>query len=92
MKNITTLTDIDILQLAYNALLKKWGREHDINDHFRAEYGENDLVAMRNICTYRAQLDELRAEIDRLMAEEEKRIHEELQEEVAAEMVRLGIS
>lgn len=92
MKNITTLTDLDILQLAHRALLNMWGSEHDINDRHRLKYGEDDPIAVNNIRAYRAQIDELHAEIERLRKEEEKRIHEELQKEIAAEMVRLGIS
>lgn len=93
MKEFKTLTQLELLTLAHDELRRRWSSHIDRNDRYRlAHNGKSNSIHKHWIDTYQAKMDELHEEIVRLETEEQKRIHNELAHEIAAEMERLGIN
>ena len=58
MKNMKTISEYEILNMARYTLLDRWLRELDLKDKAQAE-GTNDTIAKIKAQRYREQLDEI---------------------------------
>ena len=58
MKNMKTISEYEILNMARYTLLDRWLRELDLKDKAQAE-GTNDTIAEIKAQRYREQLDEI---------------------------------
>lgn len=66
MKKFETLSELDILNLAYFELLRKWDNEREKNDETIRLVGHDNIIAQHHMSRYKAQMQELHAEICRL--------------------------
>ena len=62
MKNMKTISEYEILNMARYTLLDRWLRELDLKDKAQAE-GTNDTIAEIKAQRYREQLDEIEGRI-----------------------------
>lgn len=59
MKALTTITEKEILNIAWEYKLRKWLQEIDKNERSKEERGRENLIAASLIQKYKSQLDEL---------------------------------
>lgn len=69
MKNITTLTELQILNAAYTNILERWVTESDRNDRLRLN-GTPNRITQARVDKLWAQVTELHEEILRLENEQ----------------------
>lgn len=63
MKEFSTITEKEILELAYRALLDKVVKEYGIADEYKVKHGREDKLAITRAQKYEKQADEI---LDRL--------------------------
>ena len=63
MKEFTSITEYQLLNLAYNELLRSIDREEEINKQTQNELGRYNRFAQYKLKFYNEQLDEIRERI-----------------------------
>ena len=63
MKEFTSITEYQLLKLAYNELLRRIDREEEINKQTQNELGRYNRSAQYKLKFYNEQLDEIRERI-----------------------------
>lgn len=58
-----TITEYEVLELAYYSLLRFWAHEVDIDEQTLKEYGHHNKFAVNKAAKYRKQLDEIHDKI-----------------------------
>ena len=66
MKKFDTLSELDVLHLAYTTLLRNWDKEKHDNEKTISLIGRENIISKSRIEKYESQLEELHSEILRL--------------------------
>lgn len=63
MKELKTITEYQILRLAYSSLLERIAHEEEINERTKKERGRDNRICQNRLKMYNEQLEEVRERI-----------------------------
>ena len=63
MKELKTITEYQLLHLAYHALTERIGHEEEINERTKKEHGRDNRICQSRLKMYNEQLAEVRERI-----------------------------
>lgn len=63
MKEFETITEYQLLRLAYGSLLERITREEEINERTKKDLGRDNRICQHRLKTYNEQFEEIRARI-----------------------------
>lgn len=72
MKKFDTLTDLEVLNLAYDSILRMWNEANESNEDCKKDLGYSNPIFEYRIVRYRIKMEELRSEILSLEKKENK--------------------
>ncbi len=72
MKKFATLTELEVLNLAYDSILRMWNESIELNEYSKKVFGHGNFLYERRISQYKENMEELHSEILRLEKNENK--------------------
>lgn len=72
MKKFATLTELEVLNLAYDSILRMWNESIELNEDCKKIVGHGSFIYERRISQYKEKMEELRSEILSLEKKENK--------------------
>ena len=72
MKKFASLTELEVLNLAYDSILRMWNEANESNEDCKKDLGNSNPIFQYRIVRYRIKMEELRSEILRLKKKENK--------------------
>lgn len=72
MKKFDTLTELEVLNLAYDSILRMWNEAIESNENCKKDLGYSNPIFEYRIVHYRIKMEELHSEILRLEKNENK--------------------
>jgi len=72
MKKFATLTELEVLNLAYDSILGMWNESIQLNEDCKKIVGHGSFIYERRISQYKEKMEELHSEILRLEKNENK--------------------
>jgi hypothetical protein len=72
MKKFASLTELEVLNLAYDSILRMWNEANESNEDCKKNLGYSNSIFEYRIFRYGIQMEELRSEILSLEKKENK--------------------
>lgn len=72
MKKFASLTELEVLNLAYDSILRMWNEANESNEDCKKNLGYSNPIFEYRIFRYRIKMEELRSEILSLEKNENK--------------------